>query len=189
MYFPIHSDRFDMGTLVVRSRKDVSGLALTVQKEVGRMDPDLPVSHVLTMEQIVGRGAANAQFQAFLVLLFAVLALLLAAIGLYGLLSYLVTQRRNEIGIRMALGAQPAGILNLMLFHGLRPILLGLVIGLTAGGACAQFMRAVLFGVKPFDAGIFAGVGLVVLVVAMAACAIPAWRAARVDPLVALRYE
>jgi ABC-type antimicrobial peptide transport system permease subunit len=141
------------------------------------------------MEQVIGKATESAQFEAFLVLLFAVLALLLAAIGLYGLLSYLVTQRTNEIGIRMALGAQPSGILQLMLLHGLRPILLGLVIGLAAGGVCAQFLRTVLFGVQPFDIPIFATVGVLVLVVAIAACVFPAWRAARVDPLVALRYE
>jgi putative ABC transport system permease protein len=189
MYFPIHSDRFGYGSLVVRSVQDVTSLALPIQQEIAGMDVDLPVSHVLTMEQVIGKATDNAKFEAFLVLVFAGLALLLAAIGLYGLLSYLVTQRRNEIGIRMALGAQPFGILQSMLFHGLQPILLGLAIGLAAGGGCAQFLRTVLFGVQPFDMVIFASVGLLVLVVSIAACAFPAWRAARVDPLVALRYE
>jgi predicted permease len=189
MYFPLNYGRFGYGTLVVRSAHDVTALALPIQKEIARMDADLPVSDVLTMEQIIGKSTASAKFDAVLVLLFAVLALLLAAVGLYGLLSYLVTQRTNEIGIRMALGAQQSDVLQAILFDGLRPTLIGLLAGLVAGAACAQLIRSELFGVQPYDFGIFAGVGLLVLIVSAVACTFPAWRAARVDPMVALRYE
>jgi predicted permease len=189
MYFPLNFGRFGYGTLVVRSNRKVTTLALPIQKEIARMDADLPVSEVLTMEQIIGKSTSGARFDAVLVLFFAVLALILAAVGLYGLLSYLVTQRTNEIGIRMALGARQSDVLQAMLFDGLRPTLIGLLAGLVAGAACAQLIRSELFGVQPFDFSIFAGVGLLVLIVSAGACTFPAWRAARVDPIVALRYE
>jgi len=123
------------------------------------------------------------------VLLFAVLGLILAAVGLYGLLSYLVTERTNEIGIRMALGAQRSEVMRIMFVDGLRPTLIGLLFGLLLGGLCAQLIRSLLFGVQPLDARIFAAVSLVTLVISMAACLYPAWRAARVDPMTALRSE
>jgi predicted permease len=189
MYIPLNFGRFGYGTLVVRSNREVTTLALPIQKEIARMDADLPVSEVLTMEQIIGKSTASARFDAVLVLLFAILALILAAVGLYGLLSYLVTQRTNEIGIRMALGAQPSDVLRSMLFDGLRPTLTGLLAGLVAGAACAQLIRSQLFGVQPFGFTIFAAVGLLVLIVSVLACTFPVWRAMRVDPVVALRYE
>jgi predicted permease len=189
MYFPLNFGRFGYGSLVVRSNREVTTLALPIQKEIARMDADLPVSEVLTMEQIIGKSTAGARFDAVLVLLFAVLALILAAVGLYGLLSYLVTQRTNEIGIRMALGAQRTEVMRATLLDGLRPTAIGLVIGLFAGGACAQLISSLLFGVRPFELMIFAGVGLLVLIISIGACSYPAWRAARVDPIVALRYE
>jgi predicted permease len=189
MYFPLSEGRFGYGQLVVRSAMDVTSLALPIQKEIAVMDGDLAVSEVLTMEQIIGKSTANAKFDAALVLLFAALALLLAAVGLYGLLSYLVTQRTSEIGLRIALGAQRSAVLQLMLADGLRPILLGLVLGLIGGAISAQLIRSELFGVKPLDFSVFASVTLVVLVVAMAASLFPAWRASRCDPMVALRCE
>jgi predicted permease len=189
MYLPLNSGRFEFGSVVVRSTRDVTSLALPIQKQIASIDPDLAVTDVLTMEQIIGKSAANAMFDAALVLLFAVLALILAAVGLYGLLSYLVTQRTNEIGIRMALGAQRRSVMGAMLLDGLRPTAIGLVLGLFGGGVCAQLIRSLLFGVRPVEWTIFAGVALLVLIIAMCACAYPAWRAARVDPMVALRYE
>jgi ABC-type antimicrobial peptide transport system permease subunit len=164
-------------------------LALPIQKQIASIDPGLAVTDVLTMEQIIGKSTANAMFDAFLVLLFAALALILAAVGLYGLLSYLVTQRTNEIGIRMALAAQCRGVMGAMLLDGLRATVIGLVLGLFGGAVCAQLIRSLLFGVHPVEWAIFAGVSLLMLLIAMCACVYPAWRATRVDPMVALRYE
>jgi putative ABC transport system permease protein len=189
MYLPLNSGRFEYGSVAVRATLDVTSLALPIQKQIASIDPDLAVTDVLTMEQIIGKTTANVMFDAFLVLLFAALALILAAVGLYGLLSYLVTQRTNEIGIRMALGAPCRGVMGATVLDGLRPTVIGLVLGLFGGAVCAQLIRGLLFGVHPVEWTIFAGVSLLVLLIAMCACAYPAWRAARVDPMVALRYE
>jgi putative ABC transport system permease protein len=189
MYLPINSGRFGYGSLVVRSDRNVTALALPIQKQIAAMDPNIAVSDVLTMEQRIGKSTTSAMFDALLVLAFAVLGLILAAVGLYGLLSYLVTERTNEIGIRMALGAQQREVMRIMFVDGLRPTLVGLAMGLFAGGLCAQLIRSLLFGVQPLDRNVFAGVAGVVLATAMAACTYPAWRAARVDPIRALRCE
>jgi predicted permease len=191
MYLPLNSGRLEYGSLVVMTSagRDVTALALPMQKVLAGMDPDLAVSDVLTMEERIGKSTASAMFDALLVLLFAVMGLVLAAVGLYGLLSYLVTERTNEIGIRMALGAQRGEVMRIMFVDGLRPTGLGLLVGLFAGGVCAQLIRSLLFGVEPLDARIFAVVAVVVLGIAMAACTYPAWRAARVDPMTALRCE
>jgi predicted permease len=189
MYVPLNFGRFGYGSLVVRSSGDVTALALPIEKEIANLDRDLPVSDVLTMEQVIGKSASGARFDAVLVLLFAVLALILAAVGLYGLLSYLVTERTSEIGIRIALGAQRPEVLRTMLLDGLRPTVVGLLLGLAGGVASAQLIRSVLFGVRPLDFTVFALAALMVLIVAMAACFLPAWRASRFDPMVALRCE
>ena len=137
----------------------------------------------------MGISSATSRFDALLVLLFAVLGLMLAAVGLYGLLSYLVTERTNEIGIRMALGAQRSQVMRILFLDGLRPTGLGLLLGLLAGGVCGQLIRTLLFGVEPSDPTIFAAVAAVVLLISAGACSYPAWRATRVDPMTALRCE
>ena len=176
--------------LVVHSRGgDVTSLALPIQKLIAQMDPDLPVSKILTMEQIVGESTANSSFSATLVLAFAGLSLLLAAVGLYGVPSYLVTQRTTEIGIRIALGARRGQLLQLVMLDGLRPALLGLVLGIAGSAAATQLIRSVLYATRPLDAVVFVSVIATLLLVAAIACVIPAWRAARVDPIQALRAE
>jgi predicted permease len=189
MYFPLSVGLFGGGSLAIRSAKEVTALALPIQKEIAAIDADLPVSDVLTMDEIIGKSTASEGFNAALVVFFAALALLLAAVGLYGLLSYLVTQRTNELGVRMVLGAQRAQVLRAMLLDGLRPTAFGLALGLLGGGVCAELIREMLFGVRPLEWSIFAGVGLLVLLISVGACTLPAWRASRVDPIVALRYE
>ena len=155
LYLPLNSGRFGYGSLVVRSSREATALALPVQKEIAGMDANLAVSDVLTMEERIGKSTASAMFDAALVLLFAVLGLALAAVGLYGLLSYLVTERTNEIGIRMALGAQRGEVMRIMFLDGLRPTAVGLLSGMFAGGVCAQLIRSLLFGVEPLDPNIF----------------------------------
>lgn len=189
MYLPVNSGRFDYGSLVVRSNRDATLLALPIQKEIAALDPQLAVSDVLTMEQKIGRSTATAMFDAFLVLFFAVFALLLAAIGLYGLLSYLVTRRFNELGIRIALGAQRSQLMRSVFLDGLRPTGIGLLFGLAAGAVVAELIRSLLFGVQPLDWAVFASVALLVLLITTAACTYPAWRASRVDPATALRCD
>jgi putative ABC transport system permease protein len=160
-----------------------------VQKQIAALDPALPVSEVLTMDQIIGDSLGNASLTATMVLAFAVLSLILASVGLYGVLSYLMTQRTTELGIRIALGAQRDQVLRLMLFDGLRPALFGLAFGLVAGLATTRVFASMLFGTRPLDPVVIGSVVLTLLVVAVLACLVPAWRASRLDPMQAIRVE
>ena len=131
----------------------------------------------------------NASLSATLLLVFAVLSLALASVGLYGVLSYLATQRTAEIGVRIALGAQRQQVLNLMLGDGLRPALYGLVLGLVASLAAVKLIESMLYETRPLDPAIFAAVAVTLLAVAALACFVPAWRTSRIDPMQALRTE
>ena len=190
MYFPVLDGESDLGlTLAVRTASDPLALSIPIQKEIAKLDPELPVSDVLTMQQTIAQSLGNAGLSASLVLAFAVLSLLLASVGLYGVLSYLATQRTGEIGVRMALGAQRGQVLRLMLGDGLRPVLYGLVLGLAASAGVVRLIQSMLYGTRPLDPAIFAAVAATLLLVAALACLVPAWRASRIDPMQALRAE
>ena len=190
MYFPVLNGDNGMGlTLAVRGATDPLSFSIPIQKKIAELDPELPVSDVLTIQQIVERSLGNASLSASLVLGFAVLSLILASVGLYGVLSYLTAQRTGEIGVRMALGAQREDVLRLMLSDGLRPALYGLTIGLVASIWAVRVIQSMLYGTRPLDPAIFASVAASMLVVAALACLVPAWRASRIDPMHALRTE
>jgi predicted permease len=191
MYMPVLNGQSDPGglTLVVRTASDPLAFSVPVQKQIAELDRELPVFDVLTMQQIIERSLGNASLSASLVLAFAVLSLILASVGLYGVLSYLTMQRTGEIGVRMALGAQREQVLRLMLGDGLRPAMYGLVLGLAASAAALRLIQSMLYGTRPLDPAIFAAVAATLLVVAALACLVPAWRASRIDPMQALRTE
>ncbi len=189
MYFPQLSGSDQDGTLVVRTAGDPLLFAAPVQKQVAMLDPELPVSKVLTMRQIVVDSLGDLQLMATLVFVFAVLSLLLASVGLYGVLSYLMTLRTTELGIRIALGAQRDQVLRLMLLDGLQPALFGLGLGLAASATGTRVLQSMLYGMKPLDPLVFALVATILLAVAILACIIPAWRASHLDPVQALRAE
>jgi predicted permease len=192
MYFPILSgvpDRTSEAAIVVRVDGDPLSLSIPVQRQVSALDPGMPVYDIMTMQQLLGKSTASQSFSATLLLAFAILSLFLAAIGLYGVLSYLVAQRVAEIGIRIALGAQRAEILRLVLFDGLSPVLFGLLIGLAGGATAARFIKTILYGTSPLDPIVFATMVGTLLLTAIAACALPALRASRIEPMQALRID
>jgi len=193
MYFPYGQvtpwDFYAPRDLVLRTNGDPLSLMGGVREAIRSVDPDQPISNVATMEEVLGREASQRRLGMILLSAFAVLALLLASLGIYGVLAYFVAQHRNEIGVRLALGASPARILLLVLQKGMKLTLLGVAIGLAASFALTRLMTSLLFGVKAVDPLTFAAVPVLLAVVALLACWIPARRAARVDPMVALRYE
>jgi predicted permease len=175
--------------LVVRASSAPAALAGPVRDEIRRLDPEMPVPAFQTLEQLVDDSVAQRRFQLDLVLLFALAALALAALGVYGVVAQLVAQRTNEIGIRMALGARAADVRRMVLLEGLGPVAAGLAVGFAAALFAGRVMSGLLFGVSAADPLTFGSVAGVLLAAALAACLVPARRATRIDPLEALRYE
>jgi len=174
---------------VIRTASDPAALAQEATSEIHKFDPTLPVTHVMSLDTLFSDSVSRRRFSTFLLGIFAGLALLLAAMGVYGVMSYVVSLRTNEIGIRMALGAQPADIWKLVIGGGAQLAFAGAALGLLFAFAFARVIASLLFGVKPTDPLTFGGVALLLVSVALLACYIPARRAMRVDPMVALRYE
>jgi putative ABC transport system permease protein len=164
-------------------------IASAVRQAVWSVDKDQPVSNVRSMDQVFAAAISTERFQALMLGLFAALALVLACVGIYGVISYSVVQRTHEIGVRMALGAQSVDVLRLVIRQGMFLTFTGLAIGIVAGTFVTRVLTDMLFGVTPRDPLTFVGVPVLLLVVAFLACFIPARRATRIDPLVALRYD
>jgi putative ABC transport system permease protein len=168
---------------------DPLGLTAAVSGEIRKLDSQLPIARIMTLEQRLANATSQARFRTTLIALFAVIALILACIGIYGVMSYSVAQRAHELGIRMALGAQTHDVLRLVLGQGLQLALTGTVIGLAAAFGLTRLMKTLLFGVSPTDALTFSAIAALLLLMALLACWIPARRATKVDPLIALRCE
>jgi predicted permease len=173
----------------VRTKSDPYSLSADIQRELRIASGGLPVSHIRSMDQVSVESTARTNFNMTLLSIFAGLAMLLAAIGIYGVMSYVVGQRVHEIGIRMALGARAGNVLSLVLRQGLGMVLVGVAIGVLAGVWLTTAMKSLLFGVGPNDPQTFVTVSILLVAVAAAATYIPALRATKVDPIVALRYE
>jgi len=174
---------------IVHTASDPLSIAAGVTEVVHRFDPNLPVTNVMTMDNLISGSVSPRRFSSALVTIFAGLALLLAAIGIYGVMSYTVSQRTKEIGLRMALGAQLASVQRMILGQTLKLTLLGVGLGLAGAFVVARFLTSMLFGVGVYDAVTFVGVAALLIAVALMAAYVPARRAMRVDPIVALRYE
>ncbi|MGH9961514.1 MAG: ABC transporter permease, partial [Pyrinomonadaceae bacterium] len=193
VYAPLTQHRFEGWSnslmLAVKTSTPPETLTSAITEQVRALDPDQPITAVRTMDELLSRTLSEAKFSLLLFGLFAGLALVLAAIGIYGVMATAVTQRTHEIGLRMALGAQKRDVLRLILGQGMLLVLIGVAVGLASAVAMTRLMETLLFGVSPTDPTTLAVITLLLAVVALLACYIPARRATRVDPLVALRYE
>ncbi|MGH9163736.1 MAG: ADOP family duplicated permease [Vicinamibacteraceae bacterium] len=176
-------------TLVARTSSDPLALGSAIRAELKRLDNDLPISAIRTLDDVVSASVATRRFQTTLLVLFAVLALTLAAVGVYGVTSYAVSRQTREIGVRIALGAERSRVLSTVIIRGLRPVALGLAIGLVAATLAARAIRSFLFGIGATDPTAFAAASGVIVIAAALACYLPARRAAEVDPASALRLE
>jgi putative ABC transport system permease protein len=189
VYVP-HAQRAErMIVAVVRASRDPSAIVDPVRAAVGRLDPDLPVFNVKTMTEQLGEEEAETRFAAILLTTYGALALLLAAIGIYGVLSYHVTLRTREIAVRMALGATRGDVHRMVVRDGMWPAVTGIVVGLAGAAALTRLLTGILFGVQPRDPRTFAEVAIMLGLVALAATVLPARRATSVEPLEALRSE
>ena len=175
--------------VVARTAGDPLALSATLRREVAALDPTLPVANVMSMDQRAASSVAQYKLNSVIVTLFAAVALVLASIGIYAVISYAVAQRTREIGIRMALGAAQSHVLRLVVRDGMAPALIGVAVGGAGALGITRLMRSLLYGVSATDPVVFVSVATMLAVVAFAACLLPARRAARVDPNVALRND
>jgi putative ABC transport system permease protein len=189
VYYPHAQLNYNAMTFVIRTQGDPLALAKPVRDVIRSLDPNQPVSEVRTMEQVLGRTVERQRFAAALLIAFSSIALLLAAVGVYSVLSYVVAERSQEVGVRMALGARPGDVLGLVMRQGLGWALVGLGIGIFAAVALGRYLRALLFEIEPTDWVTLSAVGGLLLAVGIIATLLPAWRAASLDPLTVLRQE
>jgi len=189
IYLPYAQRLWRSGFLVVRAEGDVPGLEAAVRREVSTIDPGVALSSFRTMNDQISGSMDRSRFLTFLLGAFAALALTVAAVGVFGVVSYSVSQRTREFGIRMALGAQRQDIFKLVVGNEFSVVLVGVVLGLVSAAVLSRFLSSLLFEIVPTDALTYAGVALILSAVALAACYIPSRRATKVDPTIALRYE
>ena len=189
LYFSYHQFRLPFMSLVIRGTDDPAPVERVLRAAVRGIDPDLPIEEVKTLASIASQSAAQPRFRTYVLAAFAAISLMLAAIGVYGLLSYSVTQRVREIGVRIALGAKPRDVLRLVVGEGMRLVAAGAALGVAGALATSRLVSAMLFGVSTADPLTYGAVVMILAAVAFIACYIPALRAARVDPISALRAE
>jgi predicted permease len=189
VYLPYWYRGRNANSLVVRTGMDPKSIAGAIRGELRKLDPELPVPQFKTMADIVSASVAERRFQLTLVLVFAGIALVLACLGIFGVVSYTVAQRRGEMGIRLALGATAGNLRSLVVRQGLAPVVVGLCCGILGALALGRIMEGLLFSVKAYDPWTLTAVSLLLIGVAAAACYVPAMRVSRADPLSALRYE
>jgi putative ABC transport system permease protein len=189
LYYPMARQVWPLMDIVVRTDGAPEALVPVIRQKVHELDSELALGNVRTMEQWLSNSAAQPRLNAVLLGVFACVALLIASIGIYGVLAYSVSQRTGEIGVRMALGATPRGVLRLIVGEGMKVVLIGIGTGVVAGLTLGRTVSSLIFGVPVRDPATFTAVAVALAGVALAACVIPALRASRVDPIVALRYE
>jgi putative ABC transport system permease protein len=189
IYLPHTQFPTSFNSIVVKTESDPNAMIAAIRREIHVVDKDQAVFNVTTVDQLRGDSILIRKFFMLLLLVFAALALVLAAVGIYGVMSYVASQRTYEIGIRMALGAQTRDVLKLIIGNGMALALIGVVAGLAGAFVLTRLMESLLFGVSATDAITFLSVSVGLTLVALLACYIPARRATKIDPLVALRYE
>jgi putative ABC transport system permease protein len=189
MYLPMEQNPWPTTTLLIRSPGSDQSLVAAVRTKIAEVDPTLPVTGILSMDEVVAASVAQPRLVMQFVGVFAAFALLLSAVGIYGVMAYSVAQRRQEMGIRVALGARRADIFRLIVGHGMLLTAGGVTVGILASVALTRLLSSLLFNVGAMDAGVFGAAAVMLAFAALLACLLPARRATRVDPIVALRYE
>ena len=190
IYLPFFQvDYFQGADFVARTSSDPMVMAPALRRAIWSIDKSAPITDLMTMDQVVALSVSDSHYQAMLLDAFGTLGLILAMVGIYGLISYVVSQRTREFGVRIALGAQRENILRMIIGEGMLLVVAGITLGVVGALALARFLRSLLFEIKPTDPVTFVGVAISLALIALAACYIPARRAMRVDPIVALRYE